>query len=115
MDRFAICQAFAQLEADFNHGGWLRERPSNQRLGESIGCQLARIGYSNPYGWVDISAPIEEGDDPMDEEVREIYMRHILLWDLPIDAGLMAAIKRFFTEEFVASFPQCAGSEYKQG
>ena len=117
MDRFAICQAFAQLEADYNHGGWLRERPSNQRRGESIGCQLARIGYSNPYGWVDIEAEAQLHDevDHYEDEVRGIYMRHVLAWDLQIDAGLMAAIKRFFTEEFVASFPQCAGSEYKQG
>lgn len=28
MDRFAICQAFYQLESDWNIGGWLRERPS---------------------------------------------------------------------------------------
>lgn len=114
MDRFAICQAFAQLEADYNVGGWVRERPSNQRRRESIGCQLARIGYSSPYWWVDIEAQSGPDDDYADDEVREVYMRHVLLWNLPIDAGLMTAIKRYFTADYLAGFPQTAGAEYRQ-
>ena len=108
MDRFSICQAYAQLESDYNVGGWLRERPSNQRRMESIGVQLSRLGYSNPHGWVDIEAEAQEGDDPMDEEVREVYMRNALAWGLPIDGGLKAAIRRFFVPEFVAQYPQMA-------
>lgn len=110
MDRFAICQAFEQLESDFNVGGWVRERPSNQRRRESIGCQLARIKYHNPHGWVDIEAEPQEGDDPMDEEVREIYLRHALIWGLPLDADLKAAAQRIFTPEFLAGFDQMATS-----
>lgn len=115
MDRFNIAQAYAQLESDYNVGGWLRERPSNQRRMESIGCQLSRMGFSNPYGWVDIEADRDADlDDPSDEEVREVYMSKVLAWGLPIDAGLMAAIKRFFVADHLASFPQCAGTEYRQ-
>ncbi len=107
MDRFNICQAFSQLESDFNKGGWLQERPSNQRRRESIGCQLARMSFSNPHGWVDIEAdPGSDNDYDEDEEVREIYMRHVLLWNLPIDAGLKAAIKRVFVEDYWSKFPE---------
>ena len=115
MDRFNICQAHAQLESDYNVGGWLRERPSNQRRRESIGCQLARMGFSNPYGWVDITAEPSGDDDPDDEEVREVYMRAALRLDLPIDAELMTALRRTFTHEFLARYPQTAGPDYKQG
>jgi len=107
MDRFAICQAFAQLEADYNVGGWLPERPSNQRRKESIGVQLSRMGYSNPYGWVAIEAERDiENDDPADDEVRDVYMRHVLAWGLPIDADLRAAMVRFYVPEFLAKYPQ---------
>lgn len=44
-DRFDICAAYSALEYDWNHGGWLQERPSNQRRKESIGVQLHRMGY----------------------------------------------------------------------
>ena len=46
MDRFNICQAYAQLESDYNVGGWLRERPTNLRRMESIEVQLHRMGFS---------------------------------------------------------------------
>ena len=86
MDRFAIAQAFSQLESDYNVGGILRERPSNQRRRESIGCQLARIGYLVPYGWVDIDVEPELDDygyaDPFEEEVRRVYVDHALKWGL---------------------------------
>jgi hypothetical protein len=106
MDRFAICQAYAQLEADYNVGGILRERPSNQRRNESIGCQLSRMGFSNPYGWVDIEAEPEEGEDDNEEEVREVYMGAVLRLNLPIDAGLLAAMHRYFVPDFLAQYPQ---------
>lgn len=44
-DRFDICGAYLALENDWNVGGWLRERPSNQRRRESIGVQLHRMQY----------------------------------------------------------------------
>ena len=115
MNRFSICQAYAQLESAYNVGGWLRERPSNQRRHESIGVQLSRIGYSNPYGWVDIEAEPSEDGDGDNNEVREIYMCAVLRWDLPIDAALMRAMRRYFGPEFLAEYPQTANKEYKQG
>ena len=113
MNRFSICQAYAQLESDYNVGGWLRERPSNQRRLESIGAQLSRMGYSNPYGWVNIEAePGEDAGD--DDEVREIYMHAVLRLNLPITAALMQAMRRYFVPEFLAEYPQTAHEEYKQ-
>lgn len=107
MDRFAICQAFAQLESDYNVGGWLPERPSNQRRRESIGVQLSRMGYSNPFGWVAIEAErLSDCEDPADDEVRDVYMRHVLAWGLPINAELRAAMERFYVPEFLAKYPQ---------
>lgn len=116
VDRFAICQAYAQLESDYNVGGWLRELPSNQRRRESIGCQLARIGYSSLFEWVDVISSYDpDTDDYFDEEVREIYFRAVLRWNLPIDAEMMVRIKKFFVPEFLAQYPQTAGAEYLQG
>ena len=114
MHRFSICQAYAQLESDYNAGGWLRERPSNQRRLESIGVQLSRIGYSNPYGRVNIEAEPGE-DDGADDEVREIYMHAVLRLNLPINAALMQAMRRYFVPEFLAKYPQTAHNEYKHG
>lgn len=44
-DSFDICEAHCVLEWDYNVGGWLRERPSNQRRREATSCQLHRIGF----------------------------------------------------------------------
>ena len=114
-DVFDICQAYQQLEADYNHGGWLRERPSNQRRREATACQLTRMQYRDPYRWVDICAEPVDGDDPDDENVRHIYLANVLKWSLPIDAQMMAKIKSFFVEDFWRQFPQCAGDSYLQG
>ena len=114
MNRFSICQAYAQLESDYNVGGWLRERPSNQRRRESIGVQLSRIGYSNPYYWVDLGAAPSDEEDRDVEEVREIYMRAVLRLNLPIDAALMRALRRYFVPAFLARYPQTAHEEYKR-
>jgi len=109
MNRFNICQAYQQLESDYNVGGWLRERPSNQRRRESIGVQLHRMGFSNPYGWVDIEAEQDDDGDCDAEEVREIYMCAVLRLGLPIDDGLRQAVQRFFTTDYLAQFPQFQG------
>ena len=110
MDRFAIAQAFLQLEADYNEGGILQERPSNQRRRESIGCQLHRIGYLNLYGWVDITGEPELDGygyaDPFEEEVRSIYVDHALKWGLPMDEELKATARRLFVPEYLAQFPK---------
>ena len=113
MNRFAICHAYAQLESDYNVGGILHERPSNRRRNESIGVQLARMGYSNPYGRVDIEA--SEEDDCYAEDVRMIYMQAVLRWDLPISEELMDVMRAFFVADFLAQYPQTAGRDYKQG
>lgn len=44
-DRFDICGAYLALENDYNVGGWLCERPSNRRRGESVGVQLHRMQF----------------------------------------------------------------------
>lgn len=44
-DRFDICGAYLALENDWNQGGWLQARPSNQRRRESTGVQLQRMQY----------------------------------------------------------------------
>lgn len=44
-DRFDICEAHALMEAHYNVGGMLQERPSNQRRNMSTGYQLSRMGY----------------------------------------------------------------------
>ena len=112
MDRFAICMAFDLLEQQYNVGGILQERPSNQRRRESIGCQLARIGYLVPYGWVDITGEPELESygyaDPFEEEVRSIYIDHVLKWGLPMDEALQATARRLFRPEYLAQFPNFA-------
>ena len=98
---FDICQAHAQLESDYNDGGILWERPSNQRRNESTGCQLQRLGYSPGMRWVDICAPQEEDGDPYDDNVRWIYLRNVLKWNLPADEEMKAAINRTFVREWL--------------
>lgn len=116
MDRFAICQAYAQLEADYNVNGWLHERPSNRRRRESLGCQLARMGYRNHFGHIEISGPDEFIEPiPFDDDIRQVYMAAVLRLNLPIDADLMAAMRRMFTPDFLARYPQTAGADYLQG
>lgn len=62
---FDICQAHAQLESDYNIGGWLRERPSNQRRMEATSCQLQRMQYVDVHRWVDIFNPTLKTIAPM--------------------------------------------------
>lgn len=102
---FDICQAHAQLESDYNNGGWLRERPSNQRRMESTSCQLARLEYDGRGRWVDVCAVPGETDDCGDEDVRFIYLSSVLKWSLPADAEMLAAINRTFTREFLENYP----------
>ena len=44
-DRFDIAEAHLLIEHDFHVGGWLRERPSNQRRRESTDVQLHRMRF----------------------------------------------------------------------
>ena len=47
-NRFDICEAHAVLEWDYNLGGWLRERPSNQKRREATSVQLHRMQFRPP-------------------------------------------------------------------
>ena len=102
---FAICQAHQQLEADYNVGGILRERPSNQRRNESTGCQLARIGYHSGFWWADIENP-DDSDDQDTEDARDIYIMNVLKWKLPISKELGELIEFRYAEDFLnKTFP----------
>ena len=96
---FAVCQAHQQLEADYNVGGILRERPSNKRRNESTGVQLARIDYRTCF-WVDIENP-EEHEGPDDEAVRDIYILNVLNWNLPISFELGRLLNERYSAEWL--------------
>ena len=97
---FAVCQAHQQLEADYNVGGTLRERPSNKRRNESTGVQLARMNYRTSFWWVDIENP-EEHEGPDDEAVRDIYILNVLNWNLPISFELGRLINERYSAEWL--------------
>jgi len=44
-DRLDICEAWSILESDYNEGGWLHERESNQRRNEACAVQLDRMKF----------------------------------------------------------------------
>lgn len=99
---FAICQAHAQLEADYNVGGIARERLSNRRRNMSTGCQLSRMGYASPFRWVDILST--ECNDPDDDAIRDIYLLNVLRWGLPINDGMREFMRNRYAPEFLNSF-----------
>lgn len=74
-DRFDIVEAYACLEHDYNVGGWLRERPSNQRRRESIGVQLERMRF-RPRPSL--------STDTLSENAREIYDAAVVRLGLPL-------------------------------
>lgn len=109
LSTFDVCQAYMQLESDYNVDGWLHERPSNQRRRESIGCQLARMKYRPGPRWVDIDNL--DACDNDDSDVRFIYMSKVMQWGLPADEDLLAAIHKLFSHDWlVANFPAYAAA-----
>jgi hypothetical protein len=102
---FDVCQAHAQLESDYNVGGWVRERPSNQRRNESTSCQLSRMGYHDARRWVDIYSDHVDDDFDSDNDVRDIYIQNVLKWSLPITPEERAFIADRYTQKFLATFP----------
>ena len=99
---FDICQAHAQLESDYNLGGWLRERPSNKRRMESTSCQLSRLKFEPRGRWVEICSNDEDDEDGA---VRDIYLRNVLNYGLPIDDVMRAFMANRYVSEFLNSFP----------
>ena len=102
---FDICQAHQQLESDYNVGGWVHERPSNQRRNASTSCQLSRMGYHCGGRWVDIYSERDEDGDSGDEDVKDIYIQNVLKWGLPITPKERAFIAERYVPAFLATFP----------
>lgn len=73
-DRFDICEAYAVLEWDYNLGGWLQERPRNQRVREATSIQLSRVGFK-PSPCLCYKTLSENG--------REIYDMLVERYNLP--------------------------------
>lgn len=64
-ERYDICEAYLAMEWDWHSGGWLQERPSNQRRAESTDIQLTRIGFKIGAGF--------RGYESLSENGQEIY------------------------------------------
>lgn len=78
-DRFDICGAYLALENDWNAGGWLRQRPSNQRRRESTAAQLRRLQF-RPARDSCCSFEYLENDNQ-----REIYCAALQRFGLELD------------------------------
>lgn len=79
-DRFDICEAYLAMEWDYNVGGWLRERPSNRRRGESTDVQLTRIGFK--------PGAMFRGFDSLSENGQEIYRALQARYGFAVAVGL---------------------------
>lgn len=73
-DRFDICEAHYILESDYNVGGILKERPSNQRRNMSSGYQLSRMGFK--------PAP-NLSFETLSENGQELYKELVKRYKLP--------------------------------
>lgn len=101
---FAVCQAHAQLESDYNKNGILQERPSNQRRNSSTGVQLHRMKYVNLFSWTNITEANKELDDADDENVRWIYLSNVLKWNLPFEQDIAEVVAKTFTATALAPY-----------
>lgn len=91
-NRFDICEAYWLLEVDYNLGGWLQERPSNQRRNEATHVQLARLGFRPSPSL---------GFDSLEENAREIYLENVLKLKLPLDDDMRAKLLEFFVHDWL--------------
>jgi hypothetical protein len=66
-DRFDICEAYYAFEVDYNSGGWLQERPSNQRRKEATHIQLIRMHFRPGHHVT------EHGYNGLEENGKAIY------------------------------------------
>lgn len=76
-DRFDICEAYYQIEVDYHVGGWLRERPSNQRRRESTDVQLSRMGFKPGAGFQGFESLSENGQEIYRELERRYGLRRV--------------------------------------
>ena len=76
MDRIAVCEVYYLIEAHYNVGGIVPERPANARRRahpESIGVQLARMGFK-PSPLLSVSR--------LDEDQREYFRALLSRWGI---------------------------------
>lgn len=78
-DRFDICEAHEIIEADYNSGGWLHERPSNRRRMEATHVQLHRMRFR--------LAPGFKGFESLSDNGKEIYSDLVSRYNLPLDSN----------------------------
>lgn len=84
--RFDICEAYFVLEADYNVGGWLRERASNRRRMESTSTQLHRMSFK---------ASPNLCYNKLTDEGQAIYWEQVQRLNLPIPPECEAEAKKF--------------------
>lgn len=73
-DRFDICEAHCVLEWDWNSGGWLHERPTNQRRKEATSIQLERMQFK-PAPNLSYETLTENGKEIYDELEQRYKLR----------------------------------------
>lgn len=64
-DRFDICEAYWQLEVDYNISGVLQERKSNKRRNMSTGYQLSRMHFK--------ISPLHMNYNDLSDNAKAIY------------------------------------------
>ena len=73
-NRFDICEAHAVLEWNYNLGGWLHERPSNQRKREATAVQLNRMQFKARRD-LSYETLTENGREIYDDRVKRFNLR----------------------------------------
>lgn len=111
-DRYDICCAYAALEYDWGDGGWVRERPSNQRRRESIGVQLHRMNFRPAQDEAAGFAHLLKHDAPVNR--AEIYVEALVRFGMaPLvhsnheeHADIVGFLHKAYDPEWIAShFP----------
>lgn len=97
-DRFDIACAYAALEHDWNVGGMLQERSSNQRRRESVGVQLHRMGFRPALDEAAGFSALAKSDSP--DNRREIYVEALLRMGLGPEVDPEDDLGRYIRTEF---------------
>lgn len=95
-DRFDIAAAHCVLEWDYNMGGWLQERPSNQRRMEATAVQLRRLGYRPSSNLC---------FETLSENAQEIYLTNALKQQQPFDERQALRMEAIFGPNWRALTP----------